>query len=373
MDARFLGLGLVASLVWACSPTGGSDADADDTGPAEGGALDTAAPDATDPTAPACPSGLTCVDTFPYVTSGLTTGATSSFDAYGCAPTIDESGPEVVYRVDLPARGFLAVELAPDLQPEGVDVDVHLLEALDPERCLDRGHHRAGALLEKGTYYVVVDSWTDEEGTSFDGAFELTIGLTRLRDLLALGIARTVAEDALQAFGVAWERGDPAHFAYAITDFSLHSSVRRMWILDLATGTQRWNLHVPHGQGSSDPQDAGRAVTFSNTPASHQSSLGVMRGAERYVGDYGESMRIDGLEPGFNDNVRDRAIVLHPWSGSRDTYVQAEGECDETWGCPALDDRLNEEVADFLAEGGLMIFHYPDPGWLEGSEYVGGG
>ena len=55
------------------------------------------------------------------------------------------------------------------------------------------------------------------------------------------------------------------------------------------------------------------ATKFSNTNDSHQSSLGLMRTGETYYGSYGYSLRLDGLEDGYNDAVRSRAIVIHPW------------------------------------------------------------
>lgn len=322
----------------------------------------------TDEPALECPDGVECVTTLPYRHQSTTVGGDSVYDTYACAPDTDESGPERRYRVTLEEEGFLGVQLSG--LPEGVDVDAHLLQLDDADTCLDRGHWAAGGLLPAGDYWVVVDSWVDGDGNVLSGDYTLDLALTTPAMLAAEGLDAAIADVALHAFDVAWLADEARRLHYAITDFSLHSSERRMWLWDLSQGALAWNLHVPHGEGSSDPNDTGYAVVFSNTPGSHQSSLGVMVGAERYVGDFGESMRIDGLEPGFNDNVRSRAIVLHPWEGSRQSYVDANGVCDDTWGCPALDDRLNEEVADFLTDGGLMLFHYPDDGWLQGSAYL---
>ena len=44
---------------------------------------------------------------------------------------------------------------------------------------------------------------------------------------------------------------------------------------------------------------------------SHQTSLGLFRTADTYVGSNGYSLRLDGLEPGVNDRARERAIVMH--------------------------------------------------------------
>lgn len=180
----------------------------------------------------------------------------------------------------------------------------------------------------------------------------------------------SVAADALYAYGLAWAIGDADHFGYAITDFSLYAGERRQWVLDMATGEVLWNLFVPHGEGSSSASNPGYAVRFSDTNNSHQSSLGMMRAGEVYTGSFGYSMRLDGLENGYNGNVRSRAIVVHPWEGSRREYVDAWGYAADTWGCPALDDRLSADVIDFLADGGLLFFHYPDGDWSRNSSYL---
>ncbi|MBW2456707.1 MAG: murein L,D-transpeptidase catalytic domain family protein [Deltaproteobacteria bacterium] len=185
-----------------------------------------------------------------------------------------------------------------------------------------------------------------------------------------MGIDAGVAGDALFAFDTAWAADEADHFGYGVTDFSLPSDQRRLWILDLAAGSLRHHLYVSHGEMSSDPNDSRWATSFSNVEGSHQSSLGVMQGAESYTGSFGYSMRMDGLEPGYNDNVRDRAIVVHPWDGSTDAYVSNVGESAPTWGCAGLDPALCTDVVDFLAFGGLLLFHYPDGDWSQHSAYL---
>ena len=56
---------------------------------------------------------------------------------------------------------------------------------------------------------------------------------------------------------------------------------------------------VAHGRGSGDNP----TTRFSNLPGSHQSSLGLFRTSETYVGHNGYSLRLEGLEPGFNDRA----------------------------------------------------------------------
>ena len=64
---------------------------------------------------------------------------------------------------------------------------------------------------------------------------------------------------------------------------------------------------VAHGRGSGE----NFATRFSNGDGSHQTSLGLFRTADTYVGTNGYSLRLDGLEPGVNDRARERAIVMH--------------------------------------------------------------
>ncbi len=119
---------------------------------------------------PDCPPGIVCVDALPFTTTADTLQASSSeLDAYACAPDTDESGPEIVYQVQ--AEGFLSAVLVEGA--EGVDVDLHILDALDPDACLDRGNSDVGADVS-GTVYVVVDTYVSE-GEALAGAYTLTI------------------------------------------------------------------------------------------------------------------------------------------------------------------------------------------------------
>lgn len=318
-----------------------------------------------------CPEDVVCVNTFPFSHEGDTSRSTrDDFDSYACSPSTNESGAEILYRVTLPDDGFLALNLPEYAMESGADVDVHLLGSNNANDCIDRGHWTAGSLLTAGTYWVVVDTWVNSTGSEQSGRYELEMGFTSFEDLEDFGMDAQIAEDALFAFDTAWHNGDSNRFEYAITDFSLHSSLERMWIVDFISGSLLGNLHLAHGEATSSTTDDGWAVDFSNISESHQSSLGMMKGAESYYGSFDYSMRLDGLENGYNDRVRSRAIVVHGWTGSRPEYVQSYGSVAPTWGCPSVDDREVQWVVDTLKDGSLLFFWYPDGDWSINSGYL---
>ena len=311
-----------------------------------------------------------CVDAFPARLTGSTTTSTQSrYDRYACAPDTDEGGPELLYRLLLDEPGFLAARLE-DL-PAGVDVDLHLLlDGQDPDSCLDRGHFSSGAYLEPGEYWLVVDSWVNASGESLDGAFALTMHLNTVESLERHGLSRAIAEDALVAFASAWSAEHSRRLEYSITDFSIHSSNPRAWVLDLATDARLFHTTIGHGIGSIEGDDRGVSSLFSNVPQSYTSSLGMMRAAETYVGDFGYSMRLDGLEPGFNDNVRSRDIVVHPDDRNRPEVTQQQGYLTPSRGCPTLEPDLSRQLIDTVRDGSLMFYWYPDMTWRNGSIFL---
>ncbi|MEQ1568477.1 MAG: murein L,D-transpeptidase catalytic domain family protein [Myxococcota bacterium] len=321
-------------------------------------------------TTASCPPGLVCVDSFPFVADDTTTGAPSQVDAYGCAPDTDESGPEVVYQVTLAEDGYLVASLS-DLGA-GVDVDVHVLDALDPDACLDRGHWDAGALLPAGTYYVAVDSWVDANGDAQSGEYTLTLGLNRYDDHLADGLDDEVWSAALYGFDAAWQQGDTDRLEYGVIDFSLPSTEPRMFWVDLRTGEMLFAELTSHGIGSQDPSDLAMADTFSNVSGSNASSLGMLRTAETYYGSHGYSMRLDGLEAGYNDNVRDRVIVVHSADYATQDFVDDYGYLGRSQGCPAIDPAVSDDLIDTVADGALMLAWYPDSDYLADSDYLDG-
>lgn len=317
---------------------------------------------------------VVCVDSLPTLQSGTTAGASRSrFAAYGCPSTSsrDTSGAEVVHRLTSKEEGFLSV--AKTHGPEGSFLV--LLGADDAASCIDAHGTNVGAWLPPGDYFLVVDGPAGNEGE-----FALRAALTTGATLEAWGVDSALAADALTVYRNAWSWGATRRSEYVIVDFRLHSAEPREWITDLSTGELLWKLRVAHGRKSTDGVDLAHALTFSNVSGSNQSSLGLARTSGTYSGTFGPSFRMEGLEPGFNDNICSRDIVMHPWSPVGDAYVAKCGWARPSLGCPAIDDQLSLPVRDRLARpdgqpqeaGVLMLFWYPGTDWHAASAYLHG-
>lgn len=139
----------------------------------------------------------------------------------------------------------------------------------------------------------------------------------------------------------------------ALIDYSHPSVDRRLWIFDLQAKTLLLRDYVAHGRGSGE----NFAREFSNREGSLQSSLGLFVTAESYYGVHGRSLRLDGLEPGINDQARARAIVLHGADYVDPQLAQTQGRIGRSYGCPAVRPAVSEQVIDAL-EGGQMLYAY---------------
>ncbi len=318
--------------------------------------------------------GVVCVESLPASPSGTTLGASrSTFDAYACPATshLDSSGAEVVHRLTLTEEGFLSVAKTSGAQGSFLV----LLGADDAGSCIDAHATNVGAWLSPGTYFVIVDGPSGNEGE-----FALRAALTTAATLEASDVDPALASDALTIYRNAWAWGATRRSEYVIVDFRLHSAEPREWIYDLSTGELLWKLRVAHGRKSTDGVDLAHAVTFSNVSGSNQSSLGLARSAGTYSGTFGPSFRMEGLEPGFNDKICSRDIVMHPWSPVGDAYVAKCGWARPSLGCPAIDDQISLPVRNRLARpdgqpqeaGVLMLFWYPGTDWHAGSPFLRG-
>lgn len=171
---------------------------------------------------------------------------------------------------------------------------------------------------------------------------------------------------ALDAVQCASLQDNNAADRLAVIDFSLPSSEKRLWIFDLKKRQLLLNDFVAHGAKSGENV----ASNFSNINGSHQSSIGLFRSSESYRGKHGYSLRMDGLEPGFNDLARERAIVIHGADYVNPAWINSQGRIGRSQGCPAVRPEITKQVVDSLKDGQLVFTWYPDPEWLANSTYL---
>ena len=152
----------------------------------------------------------------------------------------------------------------------------------------------------------------------------------------------------------------------AVIDYSRASTEPRLWVFDLADGKLLFREVVAHGQGTGE----NLAHSFSNRDGSHQSSLGLFRTADTYIGHNGYSLRMDGLEPGTNDAAMARAIVMHGAAYVNPQMALKQGRLGRSWGCPALRPEVAGAVIDSLKNGQMIFAYYPDSQWLAHSPFL---
>jgi hypothetical protein len=177
----------------------------------------------------------------------------------------------------------------------------------------------------------------------------------------------TVFELALGAAACAVKSGDiidPS--TLTVIDYSRPSTARRLWVFDLRTQALLYEELVAHGKNSGDNM----ATRFSNELDSHQSSIGLYLTEDSYVGKNGYSLRLRGLDEGFNDRAYERAIVMHGAPYVNDDITRTMGRLGRSWGCPALREGVARAVIDRVKGTGLLFAYYPDSGWLKSSKYL---
>jgi hypothetical protein len=152
----------------------------------------------------------------------------------------------------------------------------------------------------------------------------------------------------------------------AIIDFSQPSDRERLVIYNVDLNQVAFTSLVAHGRNSGENM----ATAFSNTVRSFQSSLGFYHTAETYQGQHGYSMRLDGLEAGFNDRARERAVVMHGADYATRDFIERNGRLGRSYGCPSLPPELSAEIIDYLKEDHVIFIYADDAAYLSSSKIL---
>ena len=141
-----------------------------------------------------------------------------------------------------------------------------------------------------------------------------------------------------------------------LVDFSRPSQQKRLWVIDVAGGRVLFHTLVAHGKASGGDLP----VAFSNQGGSEMSSLGFYRTAPAtYLGKHGLSLKLYGLDPGFNTNAENRAVVVHGADYVCEEFVRAHGRLGRSQGCPALPAGQAAAIVQAIKGGSVLYLHGP--------------
>ena len=179
----------------------------------------------------------------------------------------------------------------------------------------------------------------------------------KIMQLVKHGISKKALEKGLQAHAWAVKKHTvPKKNLLTIVDFSLPSTERRFFVIDLDQQALIMKEYTSQGSGS------GRgtmATAFSDTEGSHQSVTGVMITKEIYYGKHGKSLRLSGLEK-RDIKVEQRDIVIHSAYYVTPHFINHYHRAGNSWGCFALDPAVAGSVIERLKNGSIIFSYAPD-------------
>lgn len=182
----------------------------------------------------------------------------------------------------------------------------------------------------------------------------------------ATNLSQNAIKVGLTAYQKARQEGLDNKELLTIIDFTKPSADRRMLVVDMKNQKVLFNTWVAHGKNSG----GANATSFSNDARSLKSSLGVFVTSDIYDGKHGESLRVQGLEPGVNDNASRRDIVIHSAQYVGADVAKSRGMLGRSWGCMAVAPNTIQPLINTIKGNTLVVAYYPDKAWLSHSAFL---
>lgn len=137
-----------------------------------------------------------------------------------------------------------------------------------------------------------------------------------------------------------------------IVDMQRTADKHRFFIVDTDNSVIDYSWYTSHGKGSG-PID--RCIEFSNVPESKKSSKGLMKTGSVYQSKkFGHALKLHGLEPGVNDNVFKRAIVIHTSDYVSNMWFASNKYAGRSWGCITLNPPDHIRIIERIKNGTLV-------------------
>jgi hypothetical protein len=205
---------------------------------------------------------------------------------------------------------------------------------------------------------------TAATGAAAKGYASLYGGLS----LDSVGLSKEAFDYAVKGYEKLVAEGAATNDQYlTIVDFSQSGRKKRFYLIDVKNGNLLVNTFVSHGKNSG----LDMAEKFSNTINSEQSSLGFYVTSASYTGKHGLSLRLEGLERGYNDKAMERAIVVHG-ANYIGEHRRNSGYNGRSFGCPAVPAHQSHKVINWIKEGSVLFIYHPSNSYLHGSKLLNG-
>lgn len=153
-----------------------------------------------------------------------------------------------------------------------------------------------------------------------------------------------------------------------IIDYTKSSKEKRLYVIDLKSQKLVYKSLVAHGKNSGGEY----ARSFSNKMNSLQSSIGFYITEKTYDGNNGYSLRLRGVEKGFNNHAKDRAIVIHGAAYASEEMIRSKGYLGRSFGCPSLPPAMSKKIIETIKDGNCVFAYYPDKKYLNVSQLLNG-
>lgn len=176
----------------------------------------------------------------------------------------------------------------------------------------------------------------------------------------------TVLRLGLHAYNKVRQQGIDSKQLLTIIDYSKPSSEPRLWVLSMKDNNVLFHVYVTHGKNSGTNIPS----SFSDRSRSLKSSLGVFLTTSPYYGRHGYSLRVQGLEKGFNDHAISRAIVFHGARYASANFALTHGRLGNSWGCFAVSPEIAKALINTIKDGTVVFAYYPDQRWLSSSHFL---
>lgn len=190
--------------------------------------------------------------------------------------------------------------------------------------------------------------------------------LNHVKKINAKDLNPKVLKLAISAYYKAKQAGHGKKDILTVVDYSMASTEKRMWVIDMNTHRVLYHTLVSHGVASGENY----ASRFSNNHGTHMSSLGLMITGDMYSGKYGSSLMLHGIDGKFNSNALSRSIVMHQAHYVDESIVRRVGRLGRSFGCLALSKRVAADVMHTVKGGSYIFCYYPDKTWLRESKFI---